>query len=103
MVLGAPPWAVFILILAIGAVALNWVLRNIGTGDNQRQKLALCTGLIVGLIPMGILSQVAPIVGLVPVLLADVGAIFFLYLLSKKYSAGAPRTRTPPGRVASTP
>jgi hypothetical protein len=95
------PWAVFLFggvlgalhaatvvvvagIVGAGGVALLWVLRNLGTRDNELEKVALVAGLVGGLIPMGISSQIGTGPGVVVVVAADVGALLLLRRLWRR-------------------
>jgi len=78
---GVPPVLVVSEIVAVGGLALVWVLRKIGWMENELQKVALGAGLVAGLIPMGIASQIGTGIGLVPVMVGDlIAVLFFRYL-----------------------
>jgi hypothetical protein len=81
----APPVLVIFVILGFGLVMLRWVVRNIGRNGNVFQKVGLATGLVVGLIPMGILSQIGTGIGLLAVLAGDLVSVLFLRYLWQKY------------------
>ena len=83
--LAAPPVLVVLVILGIGLLMLRWVLRNIGQSENIFQKIGLATGLVAGLIPMGILSQIGTGIGLLTVFASDLIAVLFLRDLWQKY------------------
>jgi hypothetical protein len=106
------PWAVFVLaavlvvfrfpaalvvgvILALGAALVLWVLRNIGREQNTRQKVAFAAGLVIGLIPMGISSQIGTGIGLLAVFAGDLVALVFIAFLWRKYRA-TPDPTVPP-------
>jgi hypothetical protein len=75
--------------LGFAALILVLVLRYIGRTRSAPQVVALSGGLVLSLVPMGILSQYATGVGLVPVLAGDLLAVSFVLWLWKKY--GEPR------------
>jgi hypothetical protein len=80
----APPILVISALLAGGALALLWVIRNIGLRENELQKVALAAGLVAGLVPMGLSSQLGTGIGLLPVVAGDlVAVLFFRYLWRK--------------------
>jgi len=87
LVLNAPPVILAAAILVIGILALYWVLRNIGRRENELRKVSLAAGLVVGLVPMGISSQIGTGVGLLAVLAGDLIAIIFLSHLWRKYAS----------------
>jgi len=86
-----PPVLVVLEIVAGGGLALAWVLRNIGLMENEPQKVALGTGLVAGLIPMGISSQIGTGIGLVPVLAGDLIAVLFFRYLWGRHGAHSRR------------
>jgi len=49
--LNVPPIVVAFFFIAIGGLALIWVLRNVGQNSNQRHLDALAAGLVASLIP----------------------------------------------------
>lgn len=75
-------------VLAFAALTLFVVLRNIGRTGSQPQVVALAGGLVVSLIPMGILAQLGTGPGLIPVLVADGIVVYFVLWLWKKYRPG---------------
>jgi hypothetical protein len=81
---GAPPILVVLALLAGGTLALLWVLRNIGLRENELQKVALAVGLVAGLIPMGLSSQLGTGIGLLPVVAGDLVAVLFFRHLWRK-------------------
>ena len=80
-------------VLSVGAIVLAWVLSRMGRSSNESRKTALAIGLIVGLIPMGILSQLGTGVGLIAVFAGDLLAAAFCAYLWKRYR----ETATPSG------
>jgi len=94
-----PPVLVVLEIVAGGGLALAWVLRNIGQMENEPQKVALGTGLVAGLIPMGISSQIGTGIGLVPVLAGDlIAVLFFRYLWGRHGALPSEREDATDGR-----
>lgn len=85
IVRGTPPVLVVLALLAGGGLALFYVLRNIGLKGNDLQKVALAGGLVAGLIPMGLSSQLGTGIGLLPVLAGDLVAVLFLRHLWRRY------------------
>jgi hypothetical protein len=83
--LSAPPALVVLVIISAGGLALLWVLRNIGLREKDLQKVALSAGLVTGLIPMGVASQLGTGIGLVPVLLGDLIAVPFFRHIWRTY------------------
>lgn len=81
----APPSLVAIWIIAGSGLAFLWVLRHIGRRENSPQLVALSGGLVSGLIPMGISSQIGTGIGLVAVFGGDLVAILFFRYLWIKY------------------
>jgi hypothetical protein len=83
--LGAPPILVVLVLVATGGLALIWVLQNIGLRQNKLQKVALGAGLIAGLIPMGVSSQLGTGIGLLPVLGGDFIPLIFFRDVWRRY------------------
>jgi len=83
--LGVAPVFVVLAIIASGGLALRWVLRNIGSSGNEFQKVSLGAGLVGGLIPMGISSQLGTGIGLLPVLGGDLIAVLFFRHVWRSY------------------
>ena len=81
-----PPAVAIAGYLFVGGTALFWVLRSIGSRDNERRLVALIGGLFVFILVDGIVSQIS-----LPIVLgADAGFLLFLRWLWKKYPGGAP-------------
>jgi len=81
----APPALVIAFVLAIGIFALRWVLVHVGRSWNARAKTALGIGLVAGLIPMGIFSQIDTGPGLVAVGAGVLLVILFCVYLWRRY------------------
>jgi hypothetical protein len=82
--LTVPPILVAFFLIAIGGLALIWVLRNVGQIRNQHHLVALAAGLVASLIPMGFFGQLGTGIGLLPVVAVDLlGALFFTRLWRK--------------------
>ena len=82
---GVPPVAVIAYILVVAGITLTWVLTRIGWRGNNSQRVGLAAGLVAGLIPMGIASQLSTGIGLFAVAGGDLLAVFFLRYLWRKY------------------
>ena len=85
--LNVPPIVVAFFFIAIGGLALIWVLRKIGQNSNQRHLVALAAGLVVSLIPMGFFGQLGTGIGLLPVVVVDLLGVLFFVRLWKKYNS----------------
>lgn len=79
--LGVYPLLASLFFVALGGLALIWVFRTIGQGRNERHKVALSSGLVASLIPMGFFGQIGTGIGIVPVIAFDSLAVLFLYHL----------------------
>jgi hypothetical protein len=82
---GAPPALAASFFVATGALALLWVVRNVGRTGNDLQFVALGTGLVASLVPMGLSSQLGTGFGLVPVVAGDVAVVVFFRHLWRKH------------------
>jgi hypothetical protein len=98
----APPVLVIVFVLAVGAAALRWVLRHVGRTGNAAEKTALGIGLVAGLIPMGIASQIGTGPGLVAVGGGVLLAVLFCAYLWRRYrSANAAPGSSPADPVTA--
>jgi hypothetical protein len=86
----APPIIVVLALLAGGVLALLWVLRNVGLRETEPQKVALAAGLVAGLVPMGLSSQLGTGIGLLPVVAGDLVAVLFFRHLWRKVRVHPP-------------
>ena len=75
----APAALVFAAICATLSVGLYWVLAHVGTERNARHIVAFSAGLLVFLIPIGLIDSFP----LEFVLVADAAVIYFLYWLDR--------------------
>ena len=85
--LNVPPIVVAFFFVAIGGLALIWVLRNVGQNSNQRHLVALAAGLVASLIPMGFFGQLGTGIGLFPVVIVDLLGVLFSVRLWKKHNS----------------
>ena len=85
--LNVPPIVVAFFFIAIGGLALIWVLRNVGQNSNQRHLVALAAGLVASLIPMGFFGQLGSGIGLLPVVVVDLFGVLFFVRLWNKYNS----------------
>ena len=84
--LNLPPVIVASFFIAVGGLALFWVLRNIGQNGNKHQLVGLAGGLVASLIPMGFFGQLGSGIGLAPVVAVDLLAALFFARLWRKYN-----------------
>jgi hypothetical protein len=83
--MGVPPIVLVVFFLALGALALGWVVRHVGRRGNERTLVALCAALVAVLLPQGFFGQLGTGVGMVPVVVADVLVVLLLVHLWRKY------------------
>jgi hypothetical protein len=86
---GLPAVIDFPLVIAVQALFLVFVLRSIGSQNNERQSILLALGLILPIAAFGVVSEI----GLPVILFADVAFALFMRKLLHKYpsSKGLPR------------
>jgi hypothetical protein len=72
---------VSLFLVALGALALLWVFRNVGRARNELHKVSLSAGFVASMIPMGFFGQIGTGIGVVPVIAFDSLAVLFLYHL----------------------
>ena len=87
--LNVPPIVVAFFFIAIGGLALIWVLRNVGQNGDQCNLVALSAGLVASLIPMGFFGQLGTGIGLLPVVAVDLLGVLFFVRLWKKYNSSS--------------
>jgi hypothetical protein len=89
---GAPPALVFLVICVTLAVGLYWVLVHVGTERNERHVLVFSAGLLVLLLPIGLIASFP----LEFVLVADAAVIYFLYWLDRELGRRSVPAPPPP-------
>lgn len=91
--MGVPPILVLFFVLALGALALHWIVHHVGRGENEVTLVALCVALVAVLLPQGFFAQLGTGVGLVPVVGGDLLVVLLLVHLWKKYRRADPASR----------
>jgi apolipoprotein N-acyltransferase len=87
MNLHALPVLVCLFVVALGALALMFVMWNVGRSKNALQRIALAAGLVVSLAPTGFIGQLGMGPGIIPVVAYDLVAGAFLLCLWQRYAA----------------
>lgn len=83
---GLPAAIDFVVVLALEALFLIYILRIIGDRTNERQEIALAVGLILPIAVIGFVAELT----LPLILLADLAFALFIRKLRRKYAAPAP-------------
>jgi hypothetical protein len=91
----APVLLIILVVLSYASLTLFAVLRTIGRTRSEPQVVALASGLVLSLIPMGIASQLGTGAGLIPLAAGDLTAVLFVRYLWKKYRVPPESLRDP--------
>jgi len=82
---GIPPLVTVLLDLVFATALVVALRRSIGSGDNSRQKMALAIGLVVPILCFGLIASL----NLPIIIFADVGFLYFIRRLWKRYTSRA--------------
>jgi hypothetical protein len=82
---GLPAAIDFFLVIAVQSLFMVFVLRRIGSQNNERQAIALALGLILPIATIGLLVEIR----LPVILLADAAFFLFFRKLLRRYSASS--------------
>jgi len=82
---GIPPLVTVLLDLVFATALVVTLRRSIGSGDNSKQKMSLAIGLVVPILCFGLIASLSlPII-----IFADVGFLYFIRRLWKRYTTQA--------------
>ncbi|MDE1821080.1 MAG: hypothetical protein KGJ23_09810 [Euryarchaeota archaeon] len=82
---GVMPLLIAVFLLAIGSLALLWVVRHVGRTGNELQLVALCAGFVAVALPQGFFGQLHTGIGMVAVVGYDLLIISLLGYLWRRH------------------
>jgi hypothetical protein len=85
---GIPPIATIGFDLVFASALLVLLRRSIGSRNNSRQKTALAIGLVLPILCFGLIASL----GLPIIIIADIGFLYFIRRLWKRYASQAVQT-----------